>query len=350
MRELLQLKLYLLHFLLISGTGYMRNFVANIVKRIIGKPIYFSQDNIFFRDYVQYLFGFRPGPKITSRGWSKTEGLGSQARLTMCAINFARVFGLTYVHTPFSEITHADRPMESWVKAWEEEFNLGAGEIPAECDDHQILDFAQFFRRYRYLDTVFDITSKDFQRKYYMNKHPRINPQLTVGVHVRRGDVKGQRSALDTFLPGQWTELTTISTTVKQLKNILDKNNVNYRVQVFSEGSRSEFRELEHLGVELFLNADALWTMRELIEADILVMAKSLFSYVAALISDGIKLYEPWTGDIGGHPSHPPLKNWLVRLPEGGFDERLFVIQLEAMMFQSNFGSLQARHRFFKRG
>ena len=67
--------------------------------------------------------------------------------------------------------------------------------------------------------------------------------------------------------------------------------------------------------------------MRELIEADILVMAKSFFSYVAAIISDGIKLYEPFDS--------PPLKGWLVRQPKGGFDERLFAVQLEAMC-QSN--------------
>jgi hypothetical protein len=335
-RESVQLKLHLLHFILISGTGYMRNFTANIVKRIIGMDIYLSPNDIFFRDYVQHLVGLRPGAKITSRGAGVNEGVGSQARLTMCAINFARVLGLTYVHTPFSELSHADRSTESWDKAWEAELNLGAGEIPAEPGDHQIVDFGQIFHRYRYLDTVFNITSKEFQRKYFMNKDPRINPLLTVGIHVRRGDVsKGHR---------MWTDLTNISTTIKQLKNILDKKTINYRIQVFSEGSYSEFRDFDSLGVQLFLNCDPLWTMRELIEADILVMAKSLFSYIAALISDGIILYEPWPEGMGIR-SHPPLKNWLVRRPEGNFDERLFVIQLEAMMVQFNFGSLQASHR-----
>jgi hypothetical protein len=74
------------------------------------------------------------------------------------------------------------------------------------------------------------------------------------------------------------------------------------------------------LGVELFLNNDALWTMRELIEAD---LSHGLFSYSAAIISDGIKLYEPFDS--------PPLKGWLVRQPKGNFDERLFAAQLEAM-------------------
>lgn len=326
MQDLVRLKLHLLCFLILSGGGYLRNFVANIIKRSIGRDIFFSPSDIFFRDYVRHLLGFQAGPKITSRGW-RYEGFGSQARLTMCAINFARVCGLIYVHTPFSDLGHADRPMDSWVKAWEAEFNLGAEEISAESDDYEVLDFAAMFHRYRYLDTVFNVTAKEFQRKYYINKEKRTNSLLTIGVHVRRGDVlKAER---------MWTELTYISTTIRKLKSILDKKNIEYRIQLFSEGSCSEFREFESLGVELYLNGDALWTMRELIEADILVMAKSLFSYVAAIISDGIILYEPWPKGTGLRKSPPPLKTWLVRLPEGNFDELRFVILLEAMT-QSN--------------
>ena len=78
-----------------------------------------------------------------------------------------------------------------------------------------------------------------------------------------------------------------------------------------------------------------VWIVARSYPTDILVMAKSLFSYVAAIISDGIILYEPWPKGTGLRKSPPPLKTWLVRLPEGNFDERRFVILLEAMT-QSN--------------
>ena len=257
-----------------SGPPYLRNFFANVVKRIIGRSTYYSPNDLFFRTYIQCLLGLRSKPKITSPGWVNEEGLGSQARLTMCAINFARICGLPYVHTPFREISRADRPMKAWVDAWEAEFNLGHGEIPADSDDPQVIDFATMFSRYRYLDSAFEITSNEFRRKYYTNKTPRVNAILTAAVHVRRGDVfEGHR---------MWTELDSIVTTVEQLNGILDNLKLNYRLQIFSEAECSEFDRLESLGAELFLNTDALWTMRELIEADILVMAKSLFSYVAA--------------------------------------------------------------------
>jgi hypothetical protein len=56
-------------------------------------------------------------------------------------------------------------------------------------------------------------------------------------------------------------------------------------------------------GVEFFLDTDAVWTMEELIEADILIMAKGYFSYYAGLICDGIKIFEPMPGDgqFGGN-------------------------------------------------
>src|SRR5262249_45593223 len=141
---------------------------------------------------------------------------------------------------------------------------------------------------FRNIHEVFNITYKQFREKYYSNKAPRINPFLIVGVHVRRGDISKSNN------PDKWTDLTIISTTISKIINVLDKRALKYRIRLFSEGSYSEFSELESLGVELYLNADPLWTMRELIEADILVMAKSFFSYVAAIISDGIKLYEPF--------------------------------------------------------
>jgi hypothetical protein len=56
--------------------------------------------------------------------------------------------------------------------------------------------------------------------------------------------------------------------------------------------------------------------MRELIEADIFIMAKSSFSYVAALISDGLKL-APSDG-------YPPLADWVVVGTDGAFEVKAF--------------------------
>ncbi|MFZ9092604.1 MAG: hypothetical protein ACO3FE_21205, partial [Planctomycetaceae bacterium] len=110
----------------------------------------------------------------------------------------------------------------------------------------------------------------------------------------------------------------------RQAKSILDALGEDHTIALFSEGEAADFREMQAMGAKLFLNADALWTMRHLIEADILIMSKSSFSYVAALISDGIKLYEPFW--------HSPLSGWIRREPGGEFDPNLFGRQLEQLI------------------
>jgi len=56
-------------------------------------------------------------------------------------------------------------------------------------------------------------------------------------------------------------------------------------------------------GCELCLNAPALTSLNALIYADILVLAKSSFSYVAGLLNDGIVVYEPFW--------HAPRPDWI---------------------------------------
>jgi hypothetical protein len=70
----------------------------------------------------------------------------------------------------------------------------------------------------------------------------------------------------------------------------------------------------------MFIEADQIWIMQKSIEADILIMAKSCFSYVAALLSDGIKIYEEW--------HFPPLSSWVIRGANGKFDSEAFERQL----------------------
>jgi hypothetical protein len=59
--------------------------------------------------------------------------------------------------------------------------------------------------------------------------------------------------------------------------------------------------------------------MQQMIEADILIMYYSVFSYVAATISDGIKIF-------GG--DYSPLSDWIIVDSNGEFDRTAFEAQL----------------------
>ena len=194
--------------------------LKHCVKVLVGRRTLFDEHGLFLRQYLLHVTGFRAIRNITCTGL-RSEGPGSQALMVMNAINFPRSFGLTYVHTPFSHIQHADRPIEEWVTAWEGLFNLGAG-VP---------------------------------------------------------------------LPN----------------------------------------------VESFLDIDAFCAMRELIEADVLIMSKSSFCYYAALISKGIKIFEP--ENLIGNDLLPswkwrsvsPTDNWIPCAADGSFDHPAFERQLLAM-------------------
>jgi hypothetical protein len=266
----------------------------------------------------------------------------------MWAINFARACGLTYVHTPFNRILHADRPMQEWLDAWEAHFNFGLGEeaadlmtlptgsttaeIPLLADNREIVNFfynsGDLLRLFGLSDDdltrMFDATIPEFRRKYYSNKSPRGNEVLTVCVHVRRGDTLADGSRTDRLINrDMWTGTSVIAETVAKVRAVLDAHCIKYKICVFSQRDKdnTDLAELDASDTEFFLDADPIWSMREIIEADILIMAKSSFSYVSGLLSDGIKIYEPWLG-------YPPLSSWVIRDPNGEFDCTAFERQL----------------------
>jgi len=277
--------------------------------------------------YLRQINGGRSIRKITCLS-DPIEGAGSQAVWIMKAIAFARTYGLQYVHTPFTQIAHADRPMEQWIKDWEVLFNFGDGELTADCNnpDPEVVDYPNntfFHSRFcgiklqvaseyhcvKSTDIIMDYVS-DFKRKYYLNKSPRPAEILTICVHIRRGDVNATTHSII------FTDTSIILRVIQKLKSVLEMFSLKYRICVFSQGNPSDFVELNSLGVDLFLNTDAIWTMQKLVEADVLITAKSSLSYVAAILSSGIVICEKWH-------LYEPKETWIVRRTDGDFDERL---------------------------
>jgi hypothetical protein len=318
MQRMLKTKL-LLNFFMVSGISLLRNAVASAIKKSMGKEVYFNRDELFFLDYILFKLRLGPDVKLTSRS-RREEGAGCQARRAMCAITLSRILGISYVHTPFSEIAHADRPMEAWTKAWEEHFNLGAGQEIAVGDPCEKHDFnGELLACFGFRNTIETLNTsyKEFQCKYYVNKEKRLNPDIAVSVHVRRGDVSKVSAS------GFYTDDSYIRNTISQLKQVMYKRGIKHHIKLFSEGEITDFEAFKSLGVELLISFDPLSTMRELIEADVLIMGKGHFSYVAAIISDGIVLCESGTW---------PLKDWQVLGPNGDFNGGRFTAALEALI------------------
>jgi hypothetical protein len=115
-----------------------------------------------------------------------------------------------------------------------------------------------------------------------------------------------------------------IGQTLKLVKQIIETHGMRYEMRIFSQGDSRDFMDLEALGAHLVIDSDPIYTMHELVGADVLIMAKSTFSYVAGLLSDGISIYEPC--------AYPPMASWLVRGNDGTFNVDDFARQLHCLI------------------
>ena len=210
--------------------------------------------------------------------------------------------------------------MGEWVDAWETHFNLGLGEGVTDGDNSDVVNFAYNFSDLVPLFGVDDLTRTvnatipEFKAKYYSNKFPRKNEVLTMWVQVRRGEVTSE-------MPHMWASTTFLAETIAMARAVLEAHCVEFKIRMaIAQDDYAAIAELDVPGTEIVIDADVVWSMREAIEADILIMAKSSFSYVAALISEGIKIYESC--------SYPPLSDWVIRGPKGEFDRASFERQL----------------------
>lgn len=308
-----------LRFLAGGSLRYLRSVAKNVVKAALGRAPHFSDGDILFRQYVRQLVGGRKIAKITCV-CSTREGAGSQALMTMRALQFSRAHDLVYAHTPLRDVHHADRPMHDWAAAWETQFNFGAGET---TDTRDAINFAFTFPTLYALfgmeedEPPFDeALLQDFRRKYRLDRPRRTNAPLSVCVHVRR------RNRHD-FHSEDATDMECLARVVTQVRAMLRELQTPHTLRVFSQGDLADFRALDLPESDLFLDADPVWSMREMIDADLLVTTRGSFSYVTGLLCDGIVLADG---------SFPPLRGWLTYDAGGAFDTAALASEVSAKM------------------
>ncbi|CAK0800325.1 unnamed protein product [Prorocentrum cordatum] len=132
----------------------------------------------------------------------------------------------------------------------------------------------------------------------------RFQPRdLNVAVHVRRGDV-------DDWVPGRATS----HEYYVWLINIMWSKVPYAKFHIFSEKRRrsnntDEFDQYSKLGATVNLDTEATETLAHFARADVLVTAKSSFSYAAALLNPNCELYQRWMLAVPGWVPRPKSEN-----------------------------------------
>jgi hypothetical protein len=246
--------------------------------------------------------------------------VGAQIHSILSIMLFAKKFNLIYVHTPVKNIGHYKGNRDEWTRRWEDFFSLGNNEVPIKSIESNRIKpvFVKFpFLLNKKKDTLFLVSNchsftdtcasdysliiDDLRRKYnlrnYSVKHVKTN-ELQLCVHIRRGDVDQINS--NSF---RYSSSRSIINNLVKIVEFYKRNNISCKVYIYSQGEEKDFVGFKELNAVLCLNEDEFITFDNLVHADILVTAKSSFSYVAALLNKGIVFYEPFW--------HKPLPSWI---------------------------------------
>lgn len=249
------------------------------------------------------------------------EGACSQALASLMARALADELGTAYVHTPLAQLAHAEGDPDQFARRWENLLGIGEGYLPIADAAGPGLDINALFRSDLYtprsrslLHRAMERLLADLRTRFHAEASPRNGP-LVVAVHVRRGDVTPSRNA------HMWTPPEQVRSMAQGLSACLGNAEIAHELAIVSQGVEADFPELTGLGCRFVLDEDPLASFRRLAEADVLVVAKSSYSYFAALLSRGVVL----EGDCG----YPRLSHWLP-CRQGAFDEAALLTALAA--------------------
>jgi len=292
-----------------------------------------------------------------------SEGIGGQFVKWNTARLLSRKHGLIFVHHPFTPSSHSPG------LDWEGFLGFGVGEIEysslATRSDMHVVDLpplhitavGAFFGKASmpadFLsltlgqvlapepvlfrlgpDTWMDAQAhelEELRRKYRVARstemtidHNPLTAVVTVAVHIRRGDVRTLKEIGSDEGNRRWIDEVYYAKLCNGINGVLGVGNVEIRV--YSDDIPESFEILPsisnvHFRIYEGAPVDADIAFNEMVSADVLVIGMSSFSYLAALLSEGVKLVPyPYAHEV---PS-----DWINCGAAGSFDAQ----QLSALM------------------
>lgn len=244
----------------------------------------------------------------------RRDGFGSQVLSRLSVQATAAVIGLKYVHRPFREIAHAEHG--DWVSCCEDYFRLSDHPscVQSNLPAIGLFDFVRSPKIWKephiievpHMYAITDRIPEAFRRCIPARAEHKFGKVVRVGIHIRRGDVS-EAQTRDRFVSAN-----VYLRRIESIRKVLLSLNLDPEIHIYSNGTEEEFEQLSKAGVELHLTLGAIETMSDLIKSDIILTAKSTFSYVAGLFNPGIVVYDDF--------ARSPLPEWM-RLNRGVLNE-----------------------------
>lgn len=253
----------------------------------------------------------------------KRDGFGAQLMAQMSGIAFCAAHGRQYVHTPMDRVAH----LEEGLTAIDMDAfgNLGhrSGRV-ADLNEWErtLLETKPFCEQVAREPDLFTADVCDLLRRKYHAGPSQVVPlpkcferpsgaRCVVAVHIRRGDVTPSENVArfvsdDMYRPllkalgarhpgahllviseGEPAEFESITSGLATAVTVPDTRRPTSQVTASQSGVSAsvDSRESPFASMELLLGGDPRVAFHALVNADVLLVAKSAFSYAAALLS-----------------------------------------------------------------
>jgi hypothetical protein len=234
--------------------------------------------------------------------YKKHDGFGSVFQNIIFDILYTEYHGNTFVYTPIPTIDHNYTNDPNFTIELEEFMNIkNEYKCPDNLDKNTIITYP-ICTTYSFIESNINkiFSSESFNKLkniFYKGKHsPFDKNYINIAVHVRRHNSRDTRIA-GTDTPDSY--YLNIINTIR--KKYIDKQ---LKFHIYSQGNENNFNVYKNNDTIFHLNESVKDTFTGLVYGDILVMSRSSFSYIAALLSNGIIYYEKFW--------HTPLSSWII--------------------------------------
>ena len=239
----------------------------------------------------------------------KTDGFGSQLQAIFSLIAYCYYKGYTYVHTPMYAMHHNNEKIKNFPAYMNNFINIEhkftTVEQLSNYDKSIVHTFKEGYFVHGSLHPEFFYNHHVihlFREIYFSQEKPQLNYDKNVkniALHIRRGDVNKNKYPSRFSTNQQYIDL---------LKKMTLDNSV---IHIFSEGEKKDFQDIveafSNNNIIMHINENIQLTFHYLVMADVLVLAKSSFSYCAGLLNKNIKIANLITSWW-----HKPLRSWQI--------------------------------------